>query len=677
MNQKKYKLKRLHETGLIKQNIDEARFVINYKDELNNAQYEAASAVDGAYLIIAGAGTGKTRTLVYRVSRLIEMGYDPKSILLLTFTRKAANEMMNRASILLDNRCSKILGGTFHSFANLTLRKYAKAAGLDSSFTILDQGDCEDVINLIRSQAGLISKEKRFPNKQTLNKVFSLHVNTGRKVEEIIEETYPHFIEQLDKILDIQKIYTEYKRRNNLLDYDDLLVYLKHFLFNLNASTKALLSSIKFVMVDEYQDTNKLQADIVLGLTQLNKNIMVVGDDSQAIYSFRGANFKNILEFPKLFDNVKIIKLEENYRSIQPVLDFTNHIIKNSIEKYEKKLFTRKAGGALPQIIAASTENLQSKFIVEKILDLREEGVSLKDIAILFRSSFFSFDLEIELTKANIPFQKFGGMKFVETAHIKDVLAFLRIASNPKDIVSWYRVLLLHEGVGPKTAQKILDELATARLSIKADPDSQPSFNDYSKTSSIRNDKIVNLFNLLYKLHTEKNLPSEKLQMVLDYYNPLFKDKYDDFNKRRKDLDIFQNITEKYKSLESLLADMAIEPIIDSVVDVEANDKEDEYVTLSTIHSAKGLEWHSVFIIHAVEGFFPSSRSVENLESLEEERRLMYVASTRAKQNLFVTYPMNLFDREAGMTLSKPSRFISELTSDLAEGWLLDEEDNF
>ncbi|MEO8398246.1 MAG: ATP-dependent helicase, partial [Ignavibacteriaceae bacterium] len=392
---KKYKLKRFDDTSLTAKKddlkklvFDESRFVINYKEELNNSQYEAASAIDGAYLIIAGAGTGKTRTLVYRVARLIEIGYDPKSILLLTFTRKAANEMMNRASILLDNRCSKILGGTFHSFANLTLRKYAKAAGLESSFTILDQSDNEDVINLIRSQAGFISKEKRFPNKQTLNKVFSLSVNTSRKVEEIIEENYPHFIEQLDKILDIKKIFTEYKRRNNLLDYDDLLVYLKNFLFNLNPSTKALLNSIKFVMVDEYQDTNKLQADLVLGLTQLNKNIMVVGDDSQSIYSFRGANFKNIIEFPKLFEDVKIIKLEENYRSVQPVLDFTNHIIKNSIEKYDKNLFTRKPGGALPQIVAASTENLQSKFIVEKILDLREEGVPLKDIAVLFRSSF-------------------------------------------------------------------------------------------------------------------------------------------------------------------------------------------------------------------------------------------------------------------------------------------------
>lgn len=665
MIQKKYTLKRLGDSQAAEKEIDENKFQINYKNELNPAQFEAASAIDGAYLIIAGAGTGKTRTLVYRVARLVELGYDPKSILLLTFTRKAANEMMNRAAVLLDNRCSKILGGTFHSFANLTLRKYYKAVGLDSSFTILDQGDSEDVINLIRSQAGFISKEKRFPNKQTLHKVFSLSINTSKPVEDIIEDSYPHFMDEIDKILQIQKIYSEYKKKNNLLDYDDLLLYLRDFLMELSPAAKSLLSTIKFVMVDEYQDTNKLQAEIVVGLTQLNNNIMVVGDDSQSIYSFRGANFKNIIEFPILFPDAKIIKLEENYRSVQPVLDFTNKIIEGAVEKYEKHLYTKKTGGELPYIVAATTENLQSKFIVDKILELREEGIPLKDIAVLFRSSFFSFDLEIELSKANIPFQKFGGMKFIETAHIKDILAFLRIAANPKDVVSWYRVLLLHEGIGPKTAQKILDELANARLTIKANPDAQTNFR--------YNDAIAKLFQLLYKLHTEQSLPSEKTQLVTDYYYPIFKNKYDDFNKRKKDIDIFLNITENYRSLDSLLADMAIEPIIDSVIDIEATDKEDEYVTLSTIHSAKGLEWHSVFIIHAVEGFFPSSRSAENLESLEEERRLMYVAATRAKQNLFITYPMNIYDREEGKTLSKPSRFISEITKDLAQGWLLEE----
>ncbi|MDR3609831.1 MAG: ATP-dependent helicase [Ignavibacteriaceae bacterium] len=664
MIQKKYTLKRIGVTGFDKSVVNEARFVINYRNELNPAQFEAASAVEGAYLIIAGAGTGKTRTLVYRVARLVEIGYDPKSILLLTFTRKASNEMMNRASVLLDNRCSKINGGTFHSFANLILRKYANAAGLDSSFTILDQGDTEDVINLIRTQTGFVSKGKRFPNKQTLNKLYSLNVNTGRSVESITEENYPHFMEQLDRILYIQKIFVDYKRKNNLLDYDDLLIYLRKFLIEFSPAAKSLLSMIKFVMVDEYQDTNHLQAEIVQALTQLNKNIMVVGDDSQSIYSFRGADFRNIIEFPKLFENVKIVKLEENYRSTQGILNLANNINKAAVEKYTKTLFTRRKGGVLPNIIAATTENFQSKFIVDKLLELHEEGIPLSKIAVLFRSSFHSFDLEIELAKANIPFQKFGGMKFVETAHIKDILAFLRIAANPKDVVSWYRVLLLHEGIGTKTAQRIMDELSIARLTIKANPDSQPAFKDV---------KLYDLFNLLYNIHTSKSFPSEKLQLVLDYYYPIFKIIYEDYTKRNKDLEIFQNISENYKSLDNLLADMAIEPIIDSVVDIETPSKENEFLTLSTIHSAKGLEWHSVFVIHAVDGFFPSSRSAETIELLEEERRLMYVAVTRAKQNLFITFPMNLFDRQAGVTLSKPSRFLSELDSEIAEGFLIDE----
>ncbi|WP_304130618.1 ATP-dependent helicase [Ignavibacterium album] len=662
--EKKYKLKRFSEAGF-KTEVDESRFKINYREELNPSQYEAASAVEGIYLIIAGAGTGKTRTLVYRVARLIELGNEPASILLLTFTRKAANEMMRRASMLLDDRCSKIRGGTFHSFANITLRKYARAVGLDSNFTILDQGDSEDVINLIRSQDKFLTKERRFPNKQTLGKVYSLSVNTKRKVEEIIQEDYPHFLPLLDKILDIQKIYTDYKRKNNLLDYDDLLVYLREFLFNGGLAAKAFTSEIKFIMVDEYQDTNHLQAEIVKGLAQYNRNVMVVGDDSQAIYSFRGADFKNIMEFPKLFPDVKIIKLEENYRSYQSILDFANRINHTALEKFEKNLYTRRGSGPLPNIVAATTENLQSKFIVEKILDLREEGVQLRDIAVLFRSSFHSFDLELELSKANIPFQKFGGMKFVETAHIKDVMAFLRIVVNPRDVISWYRVLLLHEGVGPKTAQKILDELATARITIKAEPDQQPQFS-YQKLGP--------LFYLLYNLQKKKMTPSEMLQTVYEYYWDLFKANYDDWNKRKKDLEIFLNIVENYSSVDNLLSDLAIEPIIDSVVDIGAEDKENEFVTLSTIHSAKGLEWHTVFVIHAVEGYFPSSKSADNLEQLEEERRLMYVASTRAKNNLFITYPMNLYDREAGTTLSKPSRFISEITPDLAEGWLLEED---
>jgi len=662
----KYKLTRIKSTGLISDKPDEARFVIKYQEELNPAQYQAASAVEGNYLIIAGAGTGKTRTLVYRVSRLIECGYDPRSILLLTFTRKAAHEMLNRASLLLDKRCSKITGGTFHSFANNTLRKYAKFVGLEPSFTILDQGDSEDVVNLIRSQANLVKKDKRFPNKQTLFKLFSLSVNTGRSLEGVLLDNCPQFYEELDKIAEIQRVYTGYKAKNNLVDYDDLLLYLKDFLFELSPAAKSFLSGIKFVMVDEYQDTNKLQAEVVQSLSQLNNNVMVVGDDSQSIYSFRGANFKNIMEFPKLFKDVKIIKLEENFRSTQEILNFANKINELAAEKYTKFLFSKKEGGELPMIMATANVNLQSQFIIEKVLELREAGIKLSDMAVLFRSSFFSFDLEIELAKANIPFIKFGGIKFVETAHIKDMLAFLRITLNPRDVISWFRVLLLHDGIGPKTAQKILDELASSNLSIQTNPDAFPNFK--------HSEKIIKLFQLLYKLNTEELLPTEKAQLVYDYYFPLFKDLYDDFSKRKKDLDIFMNITENYKSLDSLLSDMAIEPPIDSVTDVDPESKENEFLTLSTIHSAKGLEWNSVFIIHALEGFFPSSKSMESLETLEEERRLMYVASTRAKQNLFISYPMNIFDRESGTTLSKPSRFISSVNPELTSQWLLEEE---
>jgi DNA helicase II / ATP-dependent DNA helicase PcrA len=663
---KKYQLKKIGTTGIKKFEIDESRFQINYKSALNPSQYEAVTSTEGAYLVIAGAGTGKTRTLVYRVARLVEMGVDPKAILLLTFTRKAANEMMNRAAILLDNRCSKINGGTFHSFANLTLRKYAKAVGLDSGFTILDQTDSEDVINLIRSQLNLTSIKKRFPKKQTINNILSYSVNTGTSVEKILEEEYPHFYEFLELILEIQKVYTSYKTKNNLLDYDDLLVYLNRFLSESSPGSKAFLSTIKYVMVDEYQDTNKLQAEIVKGLTRYNNNVMVVGDDSQSIYSFRGANFKNIMDFPSLFKDVQVIKLEENYRSTQEILNFTNHIIDGAVEKYPKFLYTKKGSGELPAIISATNENMQSKFIVDRILELREEGVPLKDIAVLFRSSYSSFDLEIELNKANIPFQKFGGMKFIETAHVKDLLAFLRIAANPSDIVSWFRVLLLHEGIGPKTAQKILDEISSSRLTIKA--------NSEAIVSSKYNDRIVKLFVLLNTLYTKEALPTEKAEMVMEYYYPIFKEKYDDFNKRKKDLDIFLNITQNYKSMDSLLADMALDPPLDSVIDVDAEDKEDEFVTLSTIHSAKGLEWHSVFIIHAMEGFFPISQSFDDLDALEEERRLMYVASTRAKQNLYISYPMNIFDRERGVSFSKPSRFIADVNEDLAEEWLLEEE---
>lgn len=663
---KKYRIKKLSKTGSHEPIVDEARFSINYKDELNKSQFDAASAVDGSYLVIAGAGTGKTRTLVYRVSRLIEMGYDPKSILLLTFTRKAAREMMNRATELLDNRCSKINGGTFHSFANLTLRRYSKAIGLDANFIILDQGDSEDVINLIRGQMNVSKLKKRFPNKQTILRVISLSTNTSRSIEDILFESYPHFAEHIDKVLEIKANYEKYKYANSLLDYDDLLIYLLKFLTDRSDVARKVLSNIKFIMVDEYQDTNKLQADIVKALSTMNDNVMVVGDDSQSIYSFRGADFKNIMDFPKLFKNTKLIKLEENYRSTKEILSFANHLLESAVEKYPKELYTNISNGELPAIVSATTDNMQSRFIVERILELREEGVPLDEIAVLFRSSYHSFNLEVELNKANIPYLKFGGMKFVETAHVKDALAFLRVSINPKDFVSWYRILLLHEGIGPKRAQMIMEELASIdinRINISS---------NLAKNKIL--EKIIPLLEVIQNINKNFKLPADKFDLIFSYYNPLFKKKYDDYNKRKKDLDALINIASNYDNATTFLADMALEPPQDSVIDVAEEDKEDEHLTLTTIHSAKGLEWHSVFIIHAMDGFFPAAQSFDSQESLEEERRLMYVAVTRAKQNLHISYPTNIFDRYNGFTLAKPSRFISGISEELADEWIIEEE---
>jgi len=641
--------------------IDESKFSIQYRNDLNDAQYEAVSSVDGSYLIIAGAGTGKTRTLVYRVARLVEMGYDPTTIVLLTFTRKAAAEMLHRAELLLDKRCSRIQGGTFHSFANTTLRRYASLAGLNPNFTILDQGDSEDVVSLVRSQIPAAEKSKRFPNKSTLHKIFSFALNTCRPIDDVVFMEYPQFFNDIDKIIEIHTAYQEYKRKNNILDYDDLLIRFRDFVND--PISNHFLERINFIMVDEFQDTNALQSQIVSGLARLKNNIMAVGDDSQSIYSFRGANFKNIMDFPRLFPDTKVIMLEENYRSTQQILDLANVINKAATEKFEKNLISKRGEGSLPMILAAYNENLQSQFIVERVLELREEGVSLNDMAVLFRSSFFSFDLEIELTKANIPFIKVGGMKFVETAHIKDLIAFLRIAMNPTDFVSWHRILMLHEGIGGKTAQRIINELETGRISIQKPP------SEYESNAYVK--KLYELFRVLNEIHIGNDTPTQKALKAQEYYYPLFRLNYDDFTKRAKDLDIFLNISEKYETLDTLLTDMAIEPPVESVIDIEEEDAEQEKLTLSTIHSAKGLEWNSVFVIHALDGFFPSTRASERFESLEEERRLMYVAVTRGANNLYISYPMNIYDRETGTVLSKPSRFLTDLTSDLADAYFL------
>ncbi|MCL4538857.1 MAG: ATP-dependent helicase [Bacteroidetes bacterium] len=638
-------------------------FKINYERDLNPDQLEVVKTIDSPVLVIAGAGTGKTKTLIYRVAYLVELGGNPQSILLLTFTRKAANEMLRRAASLLKSASAEqVSGGTFHSFANLTLRHYAKVLGYGEQFTILDDSDAADVVNLLRTRLRPEKKSQRFPKKEALVDIYSKSENTLTKIDEIVFREYPRFIEQIDDILKLKRQYDDYKRRYNLMDYDDLLKNLKELLSQNDSARKAVAGKFSYVMVDEFQDTNRVQGEIVRLLGMDKNNVMVVGDDAQSIYSFRGANFRNIFDFPNYFPGCKVIKLTENYRSTQGILNFTNKIIDAAKEKYEKELYSRKKTGGKPVLVGAETENVQSKFVVQRILELREAGITLNDIAVLFRSSYLSFDLEIELTRANIPYVKFGGMKLVEAAHIKDIIAFLRVIDNPQDAVGWHRILLLHPGVGPRAAEKVLDTLTR--------PDSEKGTAVEEPGAKVPS-SAEELIGFIHEQAKKNVQPVEQVESVLKYYRPLMQTKYDDYPKRVKDLEMFESIAERYKSLQSFLSDLALEPPTESVVDLGEKDRKEEQITISTIHSAKGLEWNSVFVIWALDGKFPSMYATDDDEALEEERRLMYVACTRAKDNLYVTYPMNTYDRESGRIFTKPSRFIEIVPPELYEKWNL------
>ena len=654
---------------ILKRSVTESsspRLSLSYEQELNPQQLAAVEVVDGPALVIAGAGSGKTRTLVYRVARLIDLGITPSSILLLTFTRKSAQEMLGRVGCLIGGRSEQVAGGTFHSVANMLLRRYGRPVGLEPGFTILDRGDAEDLLNLLRAQVGLHETGKRFPKKRTIAEIFSKCANTLQPLEDVVFNSYSHFSDYLGELTKLQVAYTEAKRQRQLVDYDDLLVKLRDVL-QTDEPTRRLISQIfRYVLVDEYQDTNRLQSDLVRNLAATHNNVMVVGDDSQSIYAFRGATFRNIMEFPSLFPGTQVYKLEENYRSTQPILQLANHIIDEATEKYSKRLFTRKQDGPLPTIVEALGENAQSRFIAQKILELREEGVPLDEIAVLFRSSFHAFDLELELTRRNIPFVKRGGFKFIETAHIKDVLAYVRVLYNPLDTVSWNRVLLLVEGVGTKKARDVIAALLKTGSSL-----------DVLKQYTGRAGQgLRQLASVLEQVANQESLrPVEVMNDVMDYYLPILKNQHDDYPKRIRDLEHLSVMAERYQQVEEFLADLTLEPPDQSVTDIEATERDEERLILSTIHSAKGLEWRSVFVIWLVDGRFPSSYSFATDDDLEEERRLLYVAVTRAKQELFLTYPINVYDKMTGSVLSKPTRFLDQVPPACMELWSLVEED--
>jgi len=628
-----------------------------WEEELNDAQRAAVEHTEGPLLVIAGAGSGKTRTLTHRVARLVAAGIPPAAILLLTFTRKASQEMLQRAARLLDHRCERVSGGTFHSFANLKLRQYAAHLGLSPDFAILDRTDAEDLIGLIRKEADGSSPGRRLPRKNTLADIFSRAVNKVLPLEDVVCADYPHFSDQMETLLSIFTEYSRRKREHHFLDYDDLLVYFQHLLQDFPDVRRRISSAYQHIMVDEYQDTNKIQAQILYWLTDATQNIMVVGDDSQSIYAFRGANFRNIMEFPSLFPGARIIGLEENYRSTQPILNLTNIVIERAREKYSKHLFTRTHGGTTPQMIETEDENTQSQFVVERIGDLRSQGICLRQIAVLFRAGFHSFDLEIELARAEIPFIKVGGFKFTESAHIKDVLAHLRLVANPYDRISWYRILQLVEKVGPRSAQRIYDSIVQSNTGLAG-----------LFSLKAKNPEIERLKALYRAIGTAPMPVAEMGAAVVQYYLPILKLSFDDHPKRAKDLEQLLGIMERYSRLEPFLTDMALEPPNTSAEDrLYTDGEEEDRLILSTIHSAKGLEWHSVFVIWALDGRFPSLYALSKEEEMEEELRLMYVAATRAREGLFFTYPRQVYDRSLGIVLNRPSRFIDMIPDDILE----------
>ena len=602
--------------------------MIRYEEVLNEAQLEAVMTVDGPILVIAGAGSGKTRTLVYRVARLIELGIPPTSILLLTFTRKAAQEMLERASNLQDMRCRFVIGGTFHSLANRILRRYADRLGFSNGFSLLDRSDTEDIISTLLHESDF--KDHRLPKKSTIADIFSKVVNTESSIEGVLKKEYEHLLELTPYIERLYCMYLEYKKKNSLMDYDDLLVYMRKLLEDVRIR-KRLSDQFKYIMVDEYQDTNKIQADILEGLCFTHKNIMVVGDDSQAIYSFRGADYNNMFEFPKRFSGTKIIKLEQNYRSTQPILDLTNAIMENATKKYTKCLYTRRKGGKKPEIVNTKTEEKQAKFVCRFIKEQLKKGYSLKDIAVLFRASYHSFELEAELTRKRIPYVKYGGFKFLESAHIKDFLCHLKAFLNKEDIISWIRILKLVKNIGPSKAQKLF-------LWIKENDIHPKDIHKWPELKEREREGIINLAQLFFNISQNGISPAEAVKLTIDYYLPILKEKFiDDYPRRKKELDQLVPMASRYNSLKSFVDDLILEP--PASPDELEQRKVEDFLTLSTVHSAKGLEWPIVVIIWASDGRFPLAKALSDLDLLEEERRLMYVAATRAKDHLVICYP--------------------------------------
>ena len=624
----------------------QAKGTYEWLDELNPQQRAAVTHGDGPLLVVAGAGTGKTKTLAYRVAYLISQGVDPSRILLLTFTRRASQEMLRRAAAIVargaTSATGRVWGGTFHAISNRLLRTHHKAAGLRQDFTVMDQGDAEDLMNLIRHDLGLHKAEKRFPRKRTCLSIYSRCINASEELEPVLQSEYPWCLEWKDEFRELFKRYVSRKQKTNVLDFDDLLLYWLHLLRDPKLAPE-LSRRFDDVLVDEYQDTNKLQAGILRGMCSEHDNLMVVGDDAQSIYRFRGATVRNMLDFPQQFPGTTVIKLEQNYRSVMPILDTANHLIAEAAEQYNKDLWSDRTSHQMPRLVTCKDEAQQDEFIVERVLQHYEEGVPLRKQAVLFRTAYLSTSLELELTRHNIPYHKYGGLRFMEAAHVKDLISILRLLENPRDELAWFRVLQLMDGIGPGTAAKIMEHV----IEHDGDPQSVGSF----QGPPAARDELKAFCAMIEDVGPMGvREPAIQLERIRKFYDKLLKKTYDNPYARERDLISLEQIASGYKSRRKFLVDLQLDPPTSTSDLAGPPVKDEDYLILSTIHSAKGGEWDVIYLIHATDGFLPSDLAAGKAEELEEERRLAYVALTRARDFLYVSRPLRYYHRWYGLS---------------------------
>ena len=623
-------------------------------DSLDEEQRAAVLHGDEPLLIVAGAGTGKTTTLAHRVARLIEDGMRPERILLLTFARRAAAEMLRRVDALLRTRSSaQIWGGTFHAIAARLLRLHGEQIGLGANFTILDRADSEDLLDVVRAELDLGKSDRRFPRKATCMDIYSRCLNARQPLEELLDRAFPWCREHADGLKSLFRAYTDRKAEHDVLDYDDLLLFW-HGLLDGEAAARTVRERFDAVLVDEYQDTNALQAELLERLRPNGCGLTAVGDDAQAIYSFRAATVKNILAFPERFAGARVLMLTRSFRSTPQLLRATNGVIAQARERYAKELWSGRRAGERPELITCRDEEQQTQFVVERILERREQGIALRQQAVLFRAAHHSLQLEIELGRRNIPFHKYGGLRFLETAHVRDLLAFLRLAENPRDLVAGTRVLSLLPGVGPKVARSLLDPLR-AQGSFAAWKDARPP--------PAAAPLFDALFELCQELSSAPPLPAQ-LHRVRGFYAPLCEERYDNAPARLADLEQLERAAGAFPDRATMLEELVLEPPRATQELAGPPALDDDYLVLSTIHSAKGLEFDAVYVIHAADGNIPSDLSTGTPDEIDEELRLFYVALSRARDHLTVTFPLRWYDRPAGSgarhSYAQLTRFLPE-----------------